>query len=1184
MELITGDKNNLIFGKYKLTKIIGSGSFGYVYEGINVNDKKAVAVKVEKKDKGLNLLEKESFYLYNLKGVGFPEVISFGYSGKYNVLVQTLLGESLGKIFYKNNNNFSIKDICMFSIQILHRIEYVHSKYIIHRDIKPENFLIGEPDKYLIYIIDFGLSKKYKSSRTNKHVQFRLTKKFTGTARYASLNAVRGAEQSRRDDLEAIGYMLLFFFNHGRLPWQGVSCKAKAEKYVKIYTMKKNLNYEEFCKNMPREIIDYMNYCKVLEFEQKPNYDYLRGLFENILKNKGTYNDLHFSWIKDLSILNNMKNIITPLNLGKRKESPQSRIFRKLENSREANKEKESEADIKSLKTNNSLHNMQNIVLLKSQGPSPKYIIHKRFNSTGENALLNSKDKDSENLKSGIAQYNISIEDEEPLNENTFTNKKGDIKIIKELLSHNKDISNKRQNINKNNLYYFSGNVNDLCKSLVLKQLNNNKLNEFGIDINNINNNEVKKQNSFILHNRVFSSNSLNKIPNNNNENTSNVLSPNIIKSFSFIKKKIKPKMEEAKEIIQKEFYTNQKIQRSQIIQSHQNSQNISFNKHNNNNGLIKKRIYNFKNKYNILNFNTNIKNNINNNMKNNLKKYNTNINNNKSNNNKNKHNIIDNNNINNQTKNKRIDNNNTVKKGIKRKIIKIKVKDIPNFKSSSNNLNCKSAANILKKNTNSNSHQHSLKFSFIQNISKKHLKKANINILKPENFSSNFSINNINNINNIEGNINKIKSMIVHSNIKKNENKNNNKNVTTQVLFKNNINNSKNNIIINSNNNNFDVLNLNQSRINKYKNLRHKNAKKINYLPIQKSMTRVADSSIQKGRLTNGTVISTINNCNTVNNTINSNNNNNTIISIFNNYNINKKNNNRYGFIHKKIESINIALDTLNNINKEKYKNNYSSYNGYKVKLNNYKNYIHLNPRKNLTLLNMPSINQLSNYTTLNSRLNNDGNNYNSQIFFNNKDLSCQENFLNKKITNYFSLKNQNKNIKNYKQNKKMNLSSSRPNLNSFRISKIFNEFNKDKDEHIFKIKRIERNKTQNFMDINTNISSKSNKENDNIYKYSNIVRSNSFLHGSSNFNFNIKNNLMSNFDINRHSINRKNTDIFYQGLPNFKMNYNVFDTNLINLNKVNKIINKNHQTRDYYNYNNNRDNKNCEIYEQFI
>ena len=362
---------NLIFGKYKIQKIIGSGSFGNVYQGINVVDKKGVAIKVEKKELGLNLLEKESFYLYNLKGIGVPEVISYGYSGKYNVLVQTLLGESLGKIFHKNKNHFPIKDLCMFSIQILDRMEYVHSKYIIHRDIKPENFLIGDPDKYMIYIIDFGLSKKYKSSRTNKHVQFRLTKKFTGTARYASINAVRGAEQSRRDDLEAIGYMLLYFLNGGNLPWQGVSCKAKAEKYVKIYHMKKNLNFSIFCKNMPQEIVYFIKYCRELEFEQKPDYDYLRSLFENILKERETTNDLHFSWIKDLSILKDIKTInnkVSLVNMGKRKESPRSRIYKKLETSREASKEKGNKEESKSkiLKTNKSSKNIENIIILKS--------------------------------------------------------------------------------------------------------------------------------------------------------------------------------------------------------------------------------------------------------------------------------------------------------------------------------------------------------------------------------------------------------------------------------------------------------------------------------------------------------------------------------------------------------------------------------------------------------------------------------------------------------------------------------------------------------------------------------------------------------------------------------------------------------------------------------------------------
>ena len=469
MNLIKRTDKNLIFGKFKVTKVIGSGSFGEVYEGYNIIDNQPVAIKVEDKSHNLNLLEKEGFYLYTLKGPGVPEVISFGYSGKYNILVQTLLGQSLGKIFFEKKHYFSIKDICMFSIQILERIEFVHSKFIIHRDIKPENFLIGRTDAYNIYIIDFGLSKKYKSSRTNKHIQFRLTRKFTGTARYASANSVRGGEQSRRDDLEAIGYMLLYFFSGARLPWQGVSCKEKAEKYSKIYTMKKELDLEDFCKKMPREIIDYMNYCKKLEFQENPNYAYLRGLFENVLKRMGTSNDLHFSWIKDTSVCKNVRN------LSKKKASPQFRIFKQLKNSKD-----KPELIKKSLTTGKPLKNVQDEKLSNNQ----KIIIHKRFNSSGDYIYL--KHNESEMFKSGIAQYNLSI---------------GDIQVNDNIKYEN---DNKYINIPKKNkyksLYYFSSNFNDLsCKNSSSKKLYEQK----------IKSNSMGKQESDIAHRKVFSFNNL---------------------------------------------------------------------------------------------------------------------------------------------------------------------------------------------------------------------------------------------------------------------------------------------------------------------------------------------------------------------------------------------------------------------------------------------------------------------------------------------------------------------------------------------------------------------------------------------------------------------------------------------------------------------------------------------------
>ena len=1112
MELLKDNQKNLIFGKYKLTKIIGSGSFGFVYKGINIIDKKGVAVKVEKKDMGLNLLEKESYYLYNLKGKGVPEVVSYGISGKYNILVQTLLGESLGKIFYKNNYHFPLKDICMFSIQILDRIEYVHSKYIIHRDIKPENFLIGNPDKYMIYIIDFGLSKKYKSSRTNKHVQFRLTKKFTGTARYASLNSIRGSEQSRRDDLEAIGYMLLYFFNGGKLPWQGVSCKQKAEKYVKIYTMKKNLNLDEFCKNMPREIIYFMNYARGLEFEQKPDYNYLRSLFENILKENRITNDLHFSWIQDLSILKNCENSVSKIslmNMGKRKVSPQSRIIKQLESSRESNKEKEKENinEPKILKMNNSIKNLQNIIILKnpSYNSYNQFIIHKRFNSSGDGPEFRNN-KDSENIKSGIAQYNISIDDEQ------MTDKNSKNKVLDIIGKQN--VININPNINKsNNLYYFS-NINDINSNL----LNSSKemtMNESNIKKYNLHqNNQIRKQNSYnkVVSNPINTSNSnlnITEVKSLNN----NCFSPNIVKSFSYIKKP-KPKIDVKRD--------NLKISKDNSPNTNvYKSQNLSFKRSNN----IRKIIPNIKMNNKNLKIND-IKKQITKVSKN--KKVNINT---KS--NKNKINLINiqkngqSYNITEQKQTKKLVTY-PVKKNKSRKIIKMKMKNLQNISiqdaTNSFNINYKSAKNILKPNKSQNNIKQNLKSSFIP---KNNSNMNNENVINSQNLTNNFS-------NNFEGKVNKLKIMDIHSNMKKIY-MNNFKKISMDHLSKENINNNNNDILSQS---------QNQLRNEKYKNIRHIHQN----LPIQKSMTKFNNDLSKKSQMTNGTINTTINNSNTINNSINTNNNNNTIFSIYNNYNLNKKGN-KYGFIHKKIDNNNnIALDTLNNIIKGK--NNYSSYNGDNMKIISYNNYINLHSRKISTLTNRPTMNNLfnNNYNTLNSKNLNDNsiNHHNSQNL-SNKEFSIQDNnYTKKKMKEYFSIKNLEKESEgnyNNKNKKVMNLSSSRPTLNSFRYQNIVNELNMDMPQDINR----ERNTTKNI--ISNFIVKKNDISKDRPYKYSmNVNRSNSFLYRPNFLYFGLrKDNSMSNLDKFSPIINRKQTEIFYQGLPNFKRNYNIYDSNLI-------------------------------------
>ena len=211
-----------------------------------------------------------------------------------------LLGKSLEDIFQAQQKKFTVKTVAMIGIQMLDRLEFIHSKNIIHRDIKPDNFVLGLDNNksHIIYILDFGLSKKFRSSRTHQHIKFSVNKKLTGTARYASINALKGCEQSRRDDLEAIGYVLLYFLR-GSLPWQGLHVNKGEDRYKKILQKKKGTSAEDLCKGFPNEFVEYINYTRNLEFEADPDYKFLRGLLTTVLEKQNSQFDFYYDWLTE---------------------------------------------------------------------------------------------------------------------------------------------------------------------------------------------------------------------------------------------------------------------------------------------------------------------------------------------------------------------------------------------------------------------------------------------------------------------------------------------------------------------------------------------------------------------------------------------------------------------------------------------------------------------------------------------------------------------------------------------------------------------------------------------------------------------------------------------------------------------------------------------------------------------
>ena len=317
--------HKIIFKKYEIKYKIGKTSSIDIYEGINLFDSTPVIIKLESRSNEEFYLELEALNLYLFKDLGIPKIITTGKTKNSIVLIEEKLGPSLHDLFIENKRKFSLNEICCIGIQCIERLKGIHSKNYVHRNIKPENFRIGLKDPHVIYLQNFYLCEKFKSSNTNKHVELSLSNKIVGTQRYGSVDTLRGFRQGRKDDLESLCYMLIYFFL-GKLPWQDIKAENEREKYKKLLNEKKKFNIDNYKDIIPNEFRTIFKLIKNLKFIEQPKYSLYIRLIQKIREENQCFDNTDFFWVKK-----NDNNInIKKNNIKIKKEGFRERLFLKL--------------------------------------------------------------------------------------------------------------------------------------------------------------------------------------------------------------------------------------------------------------------------------------------------------------------------------------------------------------------------------------------------------------------------------------------------------------------------------------------------------------------------------------------------------------------------------------------------------------------------------------------------------------------------------------------------------------------------------------------------------------------------------------------------------------------------------------------------------------------------------------
>ena len=488
-------KKKIIFNKFLIKKLLYTSAFSWVYEGKNLIKNNPVAIKIEKIGNH-DLLESEAYILTGIKGFGIPEIISFGKCGQFKILIEELLGKDLHVIWKSGpvkkdpfgKNNIFIKDICLVAIQGLERLKFIHEKSFIHRDIKPNNFLIGLNDPNVIYLTDFGFAKKYRSSRTGKHIKFSKPLYLYGSINFSSRNSMSGYENSRRDDLESFGYMLIYLSKGEWSPWTIYETLKNQDERIKNTTkMKLTITEENLCKGLPNEFIQYMKYVKKLDFEQEPNYQYLIGLFTSILSKIEMKKNLTFFWMKQKSQI--------------KKNSNQKNLEKKQIILTQNKLSKTLDRDNSRTRTRGGLYN-------KIKNSLKKFSLGKNNLKNMYYNEINNKEENSLNIKP-IENINNKTQQNRTILDIALSNRE-----------QNKTYDNLFQvvDINKNRM---NTEMNDSNKKSLNNYISNNKKKKKPIKLINLtfntSNNFYNTRNNFNNHNNINNINSDNNIIYNNN-------------------------------------------------------------------------------------------------------------------------------------------------------------------------------------------------------------------------------------------------------------------------------------------------------------------------------------------------------------------------------------------------------------------------------------------------------------------------------------------------------------------------------------------------------------------------------------------------------------------------------------------------------------------------------------------